>query len=225
INVLKATPSISWADPADITYGTALSSTQLNASAAWTVNGSAVSVAGSFTYTPLSGAVLNAGNGQTLATSFVPTDSTDYTTAAKSVSLNVLKATPAISWSTPADITSATALISTRLNRATSWAVGGVTGPVVGTFSYNPPAGTVLGAGSVQFLSTTFTPFDTTDYTPATDMVAINVLKATPSISWADPADITYGTALSSTQLSASAAWTVNGSTVRVTGSFTYTPP
>ena len=43
----------------------------------------------------------------------------------------------------------------------------------------------------------TFTPADTTDYTTATDFVSITVNKATPTITWAAPAAITYGTALS----------------------------
>ena len=57
IDVGKATPTITWANPAAISYGTALSGTQLNATA---------SVPGTFVYTPASGAVLNAGTGQTL---------------------------------------------------------------------------------------------------------------------------------------------------------------
>ena len=52
--MLKATPTITWATPADITYGTALSATQLNATA---------SVPGTFVYTPVAGTVLNAGVG------------------------------------------------------------------------------------------------------------------------------------------------------------------
>ena len=52
INVLKATPTITWGNSADIIYGTALSSTQLNASA---------SVPGTFFYTPNNGTMLSAG--------------------------------------------------------------------------------------------------------------------------------------------------------------------
>ena len=63
-------PSITWPTPADITYGTALSGTQLDATA---------NVQGTFTYTPAAGTVLGAGNDQTLSVSFAPTDSTDYT--------------------------------------------------------------------------------------------------------------------------------------------------
>ena len=38
--------------------------------------------------------VLNAGNGQTLSVSFIPTDATNYNNASQNVSINVLKATP-----------------------------------------------------------------------------------------------------------------------------------
>ena len=50
----KATPTITWATPADIVYGTALSATQLNATTP--------SVAGTFVYTPAAGDVLSAGH-------------------------------------------------------------------------------------------------------------------------------------------------------------------
>src|SRR5207244_3070577 len=66
INVLKATPNINWSDPASIIYGTQLSGTQLNATASFNGN----LVPGSFVYLPAAGAVLNAGNGQTLSVSF-----------------------------------------------------------------------------------------------------------------------------------------------------------
>src|SRR5213078_4185630 len=61
VNVLtvssQSTPTITWTAPADITYGTALGSAQLNATA---------SVAGAFAYSPPTGTVLGAGNGQAL---------------------------------------------------------------------------------------------------------------------------------------------------------------
>ncbi|MGZ5544398.1 MAG: beta strand repeat-containing protein, partial [Limisphaerales bacterium] len=83
ININKATPTITWANPADINYGTALSATQLNATA---------NVGGTFAFTPVAGTVLNAGNGQTLLVTFMPTDTTNYDNANKSVSINVNKA-------------------------------------------------------------------------------------------------------------------------------------
>jgi large repetitive protein len=77
--VNQATPTISWANPAPIIFGTALSSTQLNATA---------SVPGSFVYSPAPGTVLTGGI-QTLSVAFTPTDTTDYTTATANVTLIV----------------------------------------------------------------------------------------------------------------------------------------
>jgi hypothetical protein len=88
ITITKATPILTWNNPADIVYGTALSSTQLNATA---------SVAGGFSYTPSGGTLLNAGPNQPLLASFTPTDTTNYNVTSKNVQINVLKATPSFS--------------------------------------------------------------------------------------------------------------------------------
>ena len=162
----KVTPTITWATPSPITYGTALSSTQLNATA---------SVPGTFLYSPVSGTVLGAGS-QTLSVTFTPTDTTDYSAATATVTLTVNKATPTITWATPSPITYGTALSSTQLNATAS---------VPGTFVYSPVSGTVLGAGS-QTLSVTFTPADTTDYNAATATVTLTVMGATADFTWTD---------------------------------------
>src|SRR5207245_139344 len=125
---------------------------------------------------------------------FTTTDAANYTTATTSVTITVVKATPTITWPTPANIVYGTALSATQLNATTS---------VLGTFVYTPAAGTVLNAGAAQTLSVTFTPTDAANYTTATTSVAITVAKATPTITWPAPATITYGTALSGTQLHA----------------------
>ncbi len=80
ITIAKGTPTITWANPDDIVYGTALDGTQLDAAA---------SVPGSFVYTPASGTLLNAGNGQTLHVDFTPTDTANYNTASADVTINV----------------------------------------------------------------------------------------------------------------------------------------
>ena len=87
---------------------------------------------------------------------------------------------------------------------------------MAGTFVYSPAAGTVLAAGT-QTLTATFTPADTTLYTTATASTALVVRapRTTPAVTWPTPAAITQGTALSATQLNASA---------RVAGAFVYTP-
>jgi hypothetical protein len=193
--VSQAAPSITWPAPAAITYGTALSAAQLDATS---------SLPGTFTYSPVAGTVLQAGT-QTLSVTFTPTDTTDYTTATAMVPFTVNQATPAITWATPAAITYGTAVSATQLN---------ATSTVAGAFAFAPASGTVLKSGA-QTLSVTFTPTDTTDYTTATSTVPLTVNQATPSITWATPAAITYGTALSATQLDASST---------VAGTFAYTP-
>src|SRR4029079_16725099 len=124
------------------------------------------------------GTVLNAGAAQTLSVTFTPTDAANYTTATKSVAINVLKATPVITWSTPADITYGTALNATQLNASAN---------VPGSFVYSPLAGTVLNAGAAQTLSVTFTPTDAANYSGATPTTTITVLKASTTISWTAP--------------------------------------
>ena len=89
--VNKASPSVAWSTPAAITYGTALSATQLNAAASFTLAGNTTSVPGTFTYTPAAGTVLAAGN-QTLSVHFVPSDTTDFNPVDATVTLNVQKA-------------------------------------------------------------------------------------------------------------------------------------
>ena len=100
------TPTISWSSPAAISYGAALSSTQLDATA---------SVPGTFAYTPAAGSVLKAGT-QTLSAVFTPTDTTTYSAATATVQLTVNQATPTITWAAPAAIAQGTALSATQLN-------------------------------------------------------------------------------------------------------------
>ena len=171
------------ATPAAISYGTALSATQLNATS---------TIPGTFTYTPAAGTTPTAGT-QTLSVLFTPTDTTDYTTTTKTVQLVVTQATPTITWTTPAAIPYGTALSATQLN-ATS----------------TTPRHLHLHArrrhnthGRHPNLSVLFTPTDTTDYTTATKTVQLVVNQATPTITWPTPAAIPYGTALSATQLDA----------------------
>ena len=154
----KTTPTVSWAAPASITYGTPLGSAQLDATA---------SVSGTFAYTPTAGTVLNAG-AQTLSVVFTPSDTTTYNTASASVSLTVNKATPTITWAAPAAIIQGTALSATQLD---------ATADVAGSFVYSPPASTVLAAGT-QTLSVAFTPTDTGNYNAASASVSITVNAA-----------------------------------------------
>jgi len=161
IVVNQAASLINWPAPAAITYGTALSSTQLDATSA---------VPGTFVYSPAAGTVLTAG-AHTVSVTFTPSDTTDLTPATASVSITINPATPVIAWNASAPIAYGTALSSSQLDATAS--NDGT--PVAGTFVYSPAAGTVLPLGTTT-LSVTFTPTDTTDYlSPVTATVQLTV--------------------------------------------------
>jgi hypothetical protein len=84
----RMTPTITWATPAAITYGTPLSSAQLNATSG--------GVAGTWVYSPALGTVLSPAANQQLSVSFTPTDAVDYLPASGSTTITVLPATPAV---------------------------------------------------------------------------------------------------------------------------------
>lgn len=150
VAVSQIAPSITWPALSAISYGTALSSTQLSASTA---------IPGTFTYNPPAATVLQAGT-HTLSATFTPNDTTDFSAVTVTAPLTVNQVNPTIAWAAPAAIPYGTALSATQLN-ATATGVTGASLP--GTFSYAPPVGTVLSA-EPHTLTATFTPTDTTDY-------------------------------------------------------------
>lgn len=181
INVLQAEHVIEWDPPAEISYGTKLSESQLNAKC---------KTAESFDYLPAVGTTLEVGDNQTLQVTVAATN--NYKSTVKEVKLNVKAATPTIQWDTPADITYGTLLTGTQLN-ATSNSDGGPT--------YVPAIDTVLEVGSGQTLKVTFAA--TKNFLEGSREVQLNVLPAPQVIQWSNPADISYGTALGDTQLNA----------------------
>jgi hypothetical protein len=186
---------VAWAPLSSISYGAALSSAQLDATA---------SVPGVFVYTPAAGEVLPAGI-HTLTAKFNPADAENYAAAEVEVSLVVTKTTPVITWPMPATIAYGKALSVAQLNATAS---------VQGSIKYTPAAGEVLSAG-IQKLSAEFTPKDTANYATAQATVALFVSRIAPVITWPAPAAISFGEALSATQLNATAS---------VPGAFVYTP-
>jgi MinD-like ATPase involved in chromosome partitioning or flagellar assembly len=191
----RRTPTITWPAPDLITYGDKLTFAQLNATA---------SVAGTLVYTPGPGYVLPAGM-HTLWVTFTPADSGTYAPLQSAITIVVAKATPALTWRTPADIIYGSALDDAQLNAST---------PVPGRFKYSPAPGEVLPPGT-HTLSVTFTPADSANYTTAQASMPLTVVKATPAIQWPKPDPITYGTQLSDTQLCAESP---------VPGTFEYHP-
>ncbi|NOS92433.1 MAG: hypothetical protein HOP30_10960 [Cyclobacteriaceae bacterium] len=78
--IQKTDPTIIWTNPSDLLNWTALSSIQLNATA---------NVAGTFTYTPKLGTVLNIGDNQELKVDFTPKDASRYNSVSKIVTINI----------------------------------------------------------------------------------------------------------------------------------------
>jgi hypothetical protein len=205
VNVIRANPVITWSGLSAVPVGTALSSTQLDATA---------SVPGTFVYTPGAGTVLSTSGVQTLSVNFNPTDTVHYapvsattTVAVVGATAPIVKTTPVVTWPTPAGITAGTALSSLQLDATAS---------VQGIFTYGPAAGTVLPVGT-QALVVTFTPTDTTHYNVAGAivMLTVNAAPIATKVTWNQPAPISYGTALWGAQLNASA---------NVPGTFVYNP-
>jgi RHS repeat-associated protein len=79
IREVNYTTAVNWAPPAPIAYGTALSATQLDATA---------NVPGTFAYTPAAGTVPPIGQ-NTLSVTFTPADTTDYQPVTQTVALTV----------------------------------------------------------------------------------------------------------------------------------------
>jgi uncharacterized repeat protein (TIGR03803 family) len=188
----KKMPSIIWGNLANITYGTLLDATQLNAQA---------DIPGTFVYSAPAGTKLNAGAGQVLQVDFTPNDLTNYFKATKSVTITVTKGTPVITWSNPADIGYGTLLDATQLNAVANNVDGG------GTFTYTPASGTKLAIGNNQNIKVDFSPTNASNYNTATFTVTINV-KTTQTIAMnaisKSIADADFGPAIASSGLTVS---------------------
>ena len=144
----KSNVVISWTAPPPIMYGTALNTVQLAATA---------NVPGSFTYSPQAGTILR-GGGHTLTTTFIPSDVSHYSSATASVQIHVSRATPTVAWMPPPTMAQGSALGAAQLDAEAN---------IPGTFTYYPPAGTILIQGT-QRLAVNFSPTDSVDYSSVT---------------------------------------------------------
>ena len=201
VNFAKLTPAITWANPANIVYGTALTSTQLNAT---------TTIGGAWTYSPTAGTVLSAGNGQTLSVFFTPTDTIDYTTAAAQVTINVSKAVPVFSnLTTSQSVAYGTQWVSLggKLTASTI-AVGGgtvtITAGSASTMVTVASDGTFSTVLNIQSLSASTTPYvitysfpATNNFTAASDSsTTLTIMPFTQTISFTAPVSpVTYGVA------------------------------
>jgi hypothetical protein len=199
----KGTPVITWSDPADIVYGTALGAAQLNATA---------NVPGSFAYGPAVGAVLNAGANQALNATFTPEDTENYNGVSATVHINVNKANQTISFGALAAKTYGDAAFTLGATATSGLAVSYSSSDLtVATVAGNTM--TILKAGTTTI---TASQLGNANFNAAPSVPqALTVSKATPVITWSDPANIETGTPLSGMQLNA---------TANVPGGFAYSP-
>jgi FG-GAP-like repeat/Bacterial Ig-like domain (group 3) len=128
-----------------------------------------VNVPGTYDYAPPAGTVLAVGS-HPLNVTFTPDNSSGYTGATGSTTIQVDKAIPVLTWPTPGAVPVGTALSGVQLDATASFQVS----PLPGTFTYTPAAGTVLTRGP-HTLTVLFTPTDTTDFTTATATVQIEI--------------------------------------------------
>src|SRR5581483_11728330 len=184
----KVTPTIVWNNPADITFGAALSATQLNATAINPNDSS--SVAGTFTYMPPSGTQLNAGANQNLHVDFVPSDTAHFNSNSKNVSLNVLKANQSITFGALAGKTFGNADFNVSATASSGLSVSfGASGNC--TVSGNTVH--LTGAGSCTI---TASQAGNSNYNAATDVPqTFSIAKANQTITFGTLADKTFGEA------------------------------
>jgi hypothetical protein len=209
LDLTKLPSILNWATPASISYGTLLSSTQLNAT-------QTTPAAGSISYSPAAGTRLNAGISLLTAT-FTSTDA-DYADSILSVALNVTKAAATINWTPPTNIYCGATALSAGLLTATE----GSTPPYPGTFSYSLYSNSRLAAGSSS-ISITFTPTDNANIAITTVNRQFDVTAGPVTILWPTPDQITSTTPLSGDQLNAIAVLTTDNNS-EVQGEFTYSP-
>jgi len=197
--VTKAPSAVTWATPAAIGYGTVLSAAQLNATS---------SVPGTLAYTPAVGTVLTAGT-NSLTAIFTPTDSTDYSGATNTVALIVNRAALAVT-------ANSTNRIYGVANPAFTGTIAGLQNSdnITATFSTTATSSSPVGAYPITSVLTDPSG-RLANYAVTTNTGTLTIGKAGQTVTWAIPTAITYGTALSAAQLSATSS---------VTGTFAFIP-
>ncbi len=227
LTVNKATPTLAWPTPAPIYPSTPLSATQLDAGATGVT---AAALPGTFLYNPAAGTTLTAGP-HVLSTTFTPTDTTDYTAATSSVTIQVNAATPASV--TVQD--SANPITFGQSETFTASVTGSDGKPFSGGTAAISVDGTLIGSapvvnGTASVSSSTLTagthqvalaftgPVSGQNLSAST---SLTVNKAAPKLTWPTPAAIYTSTPLSATQLNANATGITSAA---LPGTFVYTP-
>jgi hypothetical protein len=210
ITVQKGTPAIDWPYPEAITYGTALSAKQLDA----TPKVGTTMVAGKFDYNPPAGTVLEAGS-HSLSLTFIPTDFVNYSNATASSSLLVNKVKPALKLTASANSVTYSTLITFKA-AATATGEG------------SKPAGTVTflsGAivlGKVRLNSNGVATYSTTTLAAGAHNITVSYSGDSSYIPFVSaPVRLEVNKAMPKTKLSASASSITYGASVTLTAAVT----
>jgi hypothetical protein len=197
--VTTSAPTITWANPAAITYGTPLGAAQLNA----TASSSSSPVPGSFGYAPPAGTILPAGD-NLLQVTFTPNDLTHYTVTVALAHIMVNQK--------PASVSPAAA--SKTYGGADPTLSGTLSGFLAAdnvTASYSRTAGNTV-AGNPYTISATLSPASALGNYAITSTTASFTISAAPLTAKADNKTKTFGAALP--PLTVSYTGFVNGDTV-----------
>ena len=146
-----------WEPIEPIVFPTPLSGIQLDATA---------NVPGSFTYTPPAGILVQAGADQTLRAVFTPEDP-NLDPVLVTNTITVLPGDPTLSFDPPAVVADGTELTEALVAASAS---------VTGSFTFDPPLGTVLTVGAAQTITATFTPNNTNNFNTVTGEFSITVI-------------------------------------------------
>jgi hypothetical protein len=199
LTISQAAPLLNWPMTSAVTYGAALGSNQLDAAA---------NVPGSFAYNPSAGTVLNTGT-NILSVIFTPADTVDYSGATGNLSLVV----------SPAPLTVTASDASQVYGQTNPVFTGTITGLQNGdniTATYSCSATTNSPVGTYPITPALVDPDNRqTNYIVSLSNGTLSITMAAPVLNWTTPSAVTYGTALGSNQLDA---------TANVPGSFAYNP-
>lgn len=208
VEVMKATPEVSWKPPTYINEGTPLGRKQLNA-ACINLPG------GEYNYTPDIRTTFEVGE-FVLRCVYEPEPEyrKNYGNCVLEVPLKVVPMiTPTMVWPPLEPISYEDVISKENIMTAT-------TPGFDGRIAYDPPEGTLLQAGPDQLVKAMFTPYNRNEIRLASLEQLLTVKKAIPRIEWPQPAPIYTGTELSEAQLNAT-----NDLVPSETALYRYDPP
>ena len=161
------------------------------------------------------GEVLPAGTYE-IQIEFHPSDRRNYCESFSTSQLSVRPREPLLSWTTPKPVEFGTALSEEQLCAVCS--------ETEGTLTYSHQLGEVLGAGE-RTLSVRFEPLDRHNLLPAQATVLLSVRRRALTLTWPEPAQMSFGERLSDLQLNARLPEQQGEGGQGVQGHFLYDPP